>query len=196
MNISSILNPTHLVRRLHYKLYELRHPNEPWISQAAVRFCEQQLDSVEHIGLEWGSGRSTKWYAHHLRHLTSVEHDKKWYKQVKNQLLDSSVENVNYFFVPLDHDLKLPCVPIYENPPKYVEVASSFADQSIDFVVVDGHYRQACVIAAVPKLRSGGLLLVDNTNWLPLEQWCVPSSWKVVHQSSNVMTETTIWQKS
>jgi hypothetical protein len=76
-----------------------------------------------------------------------------------------------------------------------VKVVEEFDDESIDFVVVDGHYRQACILEALKKIKSGGFLLVDNTNWMPLKEWGVPCDWSIVHQSSNVMTETTIWKK-
>jgi predicted O-methyltransferase YrrM len=38
-------------------------------------------------------------------------------------------------------------------------------DASLDFVVVDGWYRPVCARAALSKLKPGGLLLIDNTDW-------------------------------
>ena len=72
---------------------------------------------------------------------------------------------------------------------------SELADASVDFVVIDGHYRQACVLAALPKIKPGGRLLIDNSNWLSTLDWGVPSSWPLVHRSSNVMAETSIWER-
>ncbi len=184
--------PRYLAQRIAYKWYELRHPDEPWIAQGAVRFCEGRLTG-DMRGLEWGSGRSTLWFARRLGHLTSIEYDEAWYGRIRDRLTE--FRNVDYRYVPVDHPLHEATRPHYDPLPRYVAVAGELADGSLDFVVVDGHYRQACILAVLPKLRAGGLLLVDNTDRLPLSEWGVPSDWPVLHQSRNVMTQTTIWQK-
>jgi hypothetical protein len=97
--------------------------------------------------------------------------------------------------VLLDHPREEPTRPHYEQVPRYVSVIDEFPDESLDFVLVDGHYRQACVLAALSKLRPGGLLAVDNTDWLPDDLWGVPAAWPLVHRSANVVTVTTVWRK-
>lgn len=194
MKIFTLFQPTYLARRIAYKFYEISHPDEPWIAQGAIRFCEKNL-TKEHIGLEWGSGRSTFWFGSRLKSLLSIEYDRQWYSTVMNKLHEQKIKNVECRHIPLDHDRQEPTYPHYEKTPTYVSVVESFADGTLDFVVVDGHYRQACILAALDKIKPGGLLLVDNTNRLPIKEWGVPANWSIVHQSSNVMTETTIWQK-
>jgi hypothetical protein len=44
-------------------------------------------------------------------------------------------------------------------------------------------------------LKHGGLLLVDDTNWLPMEEWGVPATWPIVHQSMKINTVTSIWRR-
>lgn len=194
MKISYFFQPIYLARRIAYRFYEINHPDEPWIAQGAIRFCEKNL-TKEHIGLEWGSGRSTTWYGVRLKSLLSIEYNHSWYSIVNRKLKEKEVENVECRYIPLDHSLNQPTLPRYDQTPKYVKVVEEFDDESIDFVVVDGHYRQACILEALKKIKSGGFLLVDNTNWMPLKEWGVPCDWSIVHQSSNVMTETTIWKK-
>lgn len=184
--------PTYSLALLSYKLQDFRHREEPWIAQDAVRFCETNLNGSQ-TGLEWGSGRSTKWYAARLGRLLSVEFDPHWHQKVSESV--SGFKNVECRFVPLDHPLDAPTVRDYDPVPSYVAVADEFPDNSIDFVVVDGHYRLACVKRALPKIKPGGLLLIDNTNWFALPGWGVPECWPVVHQSNNLMTQTTIWRK-
>ncbi len=194
MKLRNLLNPAYCYRKLNYKLYESRHPNEPWIAQGAVHFCDLNL-STDHAGLEWGSGRSTLWFAQRLKTLTSVEHDEAWFNRVSNQIATGNVKNVSYLFRPLHHDASV-TIPFHERlATPYVNVTEGFEEESLDFVAVDGHYREACIVKAIPKLRSGGLLLLDNSNWLPLQDWGIPASWELVHQSENVMTQTTIWRK-
>jgi hypothetical protein len=187
-----IYRPVHLIRRVAYEFYQFRHPEEPWMAQEAVRFCNTALKQTD-VALEWGSGRSTKWFAARVGKLLSVEFDSDWYRKVSADL--ASFPNAQCRFVPLEHAPDEGTVAHYEKISAYVAVVDEFADGSLDFVVIDGHYRQACILGVLPKLKSQGLLLVDNTDWLPLADWGVPPSWPIVHQSRNVLTQTTIWQK-
>jgi SAM-dependent methyltransferase len=187
-------NPSTALRRVGYKLYELTHSDEPWMAQGAVRFCEASL-TREMAGFEWGSGRSTIWFAQRLGSLTSVEHELRWFEIVEQKLKRRSIRNVTYRHVPLNHPPDEPHRESYDPIPDYVAAVEAFREGTLDFASVDGHYRKACISAVLRKLKPGGLLLVDNTDWLPLSEWGVPLSWEVVQQSSNVVTETTIWRK-
>jgi hypothetical protein len=187
-------NPTTALRRVGYKFYELTHPDEPWMAQGAIRFCEASL-TREMAGFEWGSGRSTAWFAQHLGSLTSIEHELGWFKIVQEKLKRQGIRNVTHRHIPLNHPPEEPYRPIYDPIPDYVAAVDEFRDGTLDFASVDGHYRNACVAAVIRKLKPGGLLLIDNTDWLSLPEWGVPPDWELVHQSRNVMTETTIWRK-
>ena len=48
--------------------------------------------------------------------------------------------------------------------PEYAEVADAFADDAFTVVVVDNLRRADCVAHALPKLRAGGWLVIDNVN--------------------------------
>jgi hypothetical protein len=110
-------HPTIGLRRVGYKLYELTHPDEPWIAQGAIRFCEASL-TREMAGFEWGSGRSTAWFAQRLGSLTSIEHDTGWFKIVQEKLKRRSIHNVTYRLVPLNHPLEEPHRPFYDPVPE------------------------------------------------------------------------------
>ncbi len=195
MKVSEIFRrPAYVSRRIAYKIYELTHPDEPWIAQGAIHFCDKYL-TKEQTGLEWGSGRSTAWFGTRLKSLLSIEYDSVWHSTVAASLEKKGLKNVECRYVPVEHNLNEPTLPHYDQIPAYVSVVEEFKDNSLDFVVVDGHYRQACVLVALKKIKPKGLLLVDNSNWLPLAEWGVPTNWPMVHKSNNVMTETTIWQK-
>ena len=59
-----MINPVYAARRISYELYERRH-REPWLAQGAIAFIDAQF-SRNGRGLEWGSGRSTQWFAARL----------------------------------------------------------------------------------------------------------------------------------
>ncbi len=55
----------------------------------------------EDVGLEWGSGRSTVWFAKRVAEITSVEHDPKWASIVRKRLCVANLETrVSYRFCP------------------------------------------------------------------------------------------------
>jgi hypothetical protein len=190
--VECLRRPGYSLHYAGYKAHEFLHRNEPWIAPGAVRFCASHL-RPDQVGLEWGSGRSTRWYASRLGKLLSIEFDPHWHRKV-NRLIEGQ-KGVECRFIALDHPLDEPARRDYYPLPAYVAVVKEFPDESLDFVVVDGHYRIACIQQALPKLKKGGLLLVDDTSWLPLKDWGVPDSWVIVHQSRNMMKHTTIWQK-
>ena len=146
-------------------------------------------------GLEWGSGRSTCWFAGRINHLVSVEYDQEWYVQVRKDLDHGRVGNCDLRYIALDHPKHEPTRERYAPLPKYVAIAHEFADESLDFVEVDGHYRVACILEIMAKIKKRGYLLVDDTKRLPIDEWRVPRDWVITHQSENVMSQTTISQK-
>lgn len=188
-------NPAKVLHRLRYWVWERTHPDEPWLTPGAVAFLKGQL-RPDMVGLEWGSGRSTRWYAAHLARVMSVEHHHGWYERVRAELEQAGVRNVDYRYLPLSHPEKTPSLPRYEPLPPYVGVVRDFPEGTLDFAVVDGHYRQACVLEALPRLKPGGLLLVDDTTMLPsLAEWGVPSDWPIASHTSNGLKTTTVWRK-
>ena len=114
------------------------------------------------IGIEWGTGQSTIWFARHVARLISIEHDKKWYEHVKQLLKDNGINNVELHFAPLTSTN-----PSSENQ-EYLRIAQKLPEQSIDFALVDGKLRDRCVEVAIRLLKPGGLLIIDNAErYLP-----------------------------
>jgi len=184
--------PAYLVRRIAYEIYRWRHPKEPWLAQGAIRFLDAHLNR-EMIGFEWGSGRSTAWLGHRLGKLVSIEQEADWHATVPAQLKREGLMNVDCKLIPIQDPKNAPTGAHYDPLPRYVAVILDWPAESLDLVLVDGHYRLACIPQAVQKVKAGGYLVIDNTNW-PYA-WAVPPPWPMVHRSINVASETTIWQK-
>ena len=189
-----LTRPRMLVARVRYKMWELANPDKPWLCPGTVVFCQHNL-SKSMVAVEFGSGRSTRWFSSLIAHLTSVEHNPEWYERVRQQLDESKIDNVDYRLVPLDHDESEGERDEYDPTPAYVAVADTFADRSLGFAVVDGHYRTHCVRHLVPKIAPGGYLLVDDVNFWPSPAAIpVPGSWKVADDSTNGIKRCIIWQ--
>ncbi len=187
-------HPLASLRKVRDRWYETSHPGYPLLTPGANEFLERNITG-EMVGFEWGSGGSTLWFARHSKRLISIEHDERWHREIGRQLQALGLTNVDYRHVPLDHEESAPTVPVYEVQPRYVAEIAAMPDESFDYCLIDGHYRQACLLAALPKVRVGGLLVVDDTHWMPLERWGVPASWEIAAQKPSSMKTTTILRK-
>lgn len=186
--------PRMAIARTRYWIWEKMNPDKPWMCPGTIAFCQSHL-STSMTALEFGSGRSTRWFSNLVGHLTSVEQDEQWYEQVKQQLIEAKITNVNYLLVPLDHPDVEPERDEYYPVPKYVAVADSLPDRNLGFAVVDGHYRTHCVRHLVAKIAPGGYLLVDDINmWPSPESLNVPTEWRIVDDSTNGVKRCIIWQ--
>lgn len=158
MNLGTF-RPGYFFRRIGQILYQRRHPDAPWLTASAVLLLSEWL-KPDDVGLEWGSGRSTLWFARRVKRLTSVEQDAGWHARIQSALgRQNLLAKVDYRHV--ECLLKESAEP--ESHP-YAEVAGEFADGSLDFALVDGGIRYPCMRRVLPKLKPGGLLILDNAN--------------------------------
>lgn len=192
--------PRYIGDRLRVLAYERRHPEAPWLTGTMVSILESWLRPSD-VGFEWGSGRSTIWLAKRIKHLVSVEHDEIWHQKIVRELNKQALSNVDYKLCPNDID--------------YVSVVRNLALDSLDFCLVDGQRRDECAVAAIPKMKSGGILVIDNCNWyLPsnskspnsrppqerksTEEWRVfldlTKDWRCIWTTSGV-TDSALWLK-
>jgi hypothetical protein len=189
-----VSRPRLLLARIRYKLWERANPDKPWLCPGTVAFLQAQLNKSM-VAAEFGSGRSTGWFAALVGRLWSIEHNRVWYERVRRQLEEAGVTNVDYRFVALDHPESEPERAEYDPPPAYVAVADEFPDRGLGLAVVDGHYRTHCVRRLIPKIAPGGFLLVDDVNmWPSPAALPVPASWRVVDDSTNGIKRCIIWQ--
>jgi hypothetical protein len=150
--------PRYVWDRMQLFRHERAHPGDPWLTSDAVRFLDSWLRPGD-AGVEWGTGRSTAWFASRVGRLLSIEHDPLWHSRVAAQLAANGIDTV---------DLRLAPVADAERPSlghPYLAVARSIPAKSLDFVLVDGVWREHCAEAALGLIRRGGLLVLDNANW-------------------------------
>jgi hypothetical protein len=149
--------PRYVVSRLRYAVFQKTHPDAPWLNQHAVALLESWLRPQDQ-GLEWGSGRSTVWFARRVRRLVSIEHNPVWHERVKARLQAQKLVNVDCRLVPVEETAAAGAHP-------YVQTALSLPPASLDFVLVDGVLRDHCTQAAMALLKPAGLLILDNAEW-------------------------------
>jgi hypothetical protein len=176
MRPSQLLRPRYVADRVRLAVHQRLNPDAPWLTAEATALLDDWLDPT-HVGIEWGSGRSTRWFAQRVRHLTSIEHHPGWHDTVSGQLAEQRLANVDYRLCPCEPEqIETPEWIAAMFASDYVRVVDRFDARSIDFALVDGMYRSACALAVLPKLRSGALLIVDNVNWFLPSSSRAPSS--------------------
>jgi predicted O-methyltransferase YrrM len=154
-------SPRYLCVRTRQMLYERGHPDAPWLTPEAVRLLGRMLLPSD-VGLEFGSGRSTLWFARRVRHLTSVEHDQRWYDDVSALLKERALSNVDYILAPVgepgEHGER-------GGASEYARAALAFPESSLDFALIDGAHRDHTTRYVLPRIKPGGMLIIDNVQW-------------------------------
>lgn len=168
-----------MVNRVALALYERRAPMAPWLTRDACKFLDEWLGPTD-VGVEWGSGRSTMWFAERVGRLTSIEHDAAWHDQVKSQLDSREITNVDYHFAPLE---ELGDGGVHP----YVELGGRGKPGSLDFALVDGKLRDHCTQVAMGRLRPGGLLVIDNAEQFIPHASHSPSALQRTHAETSAL---------
>lgn len=144
----------------------------PWITVGAMREIVQRLNSDMKV-FEYGSGGSTLFFAKMVKEVVSVEHDPQWHEVVKKRLEEKSYSNVELRLAPPEqpenHDtVRYPSLWKKEYQGldfyRYVHAIDLFPDGYFDLILIDGRARAECLRVSVPKLRSGGTIVLDNAD--------------------------------
>jgi hypothetical protein len=121
---------------------------------------------------EYGSGGSTIFIAKRVKSLVSIEHDKKWYQYINEILAKNAVKNCKYFLMEPEYgDSKFRSSYttfnqlLYKPFKQYITQIDRYPDASFDLVSIDGKARNFCVKRALRKVRKGGLILLDDSNY-------------------------------
>lgn len=120
----------------------------PWITYSAMHYLKS-LDLSQCNVFEWGSGNSSLYFGEQARRVVSVESNADWYVYAAS----NKRENVTTKLL----DVEQYCRAIEEE------------HNNFELIIIDGDiYRRAeCAQYAVDKLAAGGLIVLDNSDWLP-----------------------------
>ena len=77
----------------------------------------------------------------------------------------------------------------------YFNKVLDFDNDFFDFILIDGRARVECLYNSIPKLKSGGMMILDNSErerYKPV--FSILNDWDMVF-TTNGLTDTTIWFK-
>ncbi len=188
----------------------------PWMVFAAIDRMQRHLRPGARV-FEWGSGGSTLFFAKRAGEVVAVEHDEKWAAQVREACAGHDYRHVTVDFIPPDSTPPAetfdPADPgrAYSSAKAYhgltfqhyTERILAFPDAHFDIVVVDGRARPACLRLALPKVKPGGLLVLDNSDrphYRPARALAVAAGWKEQELFGpgpylSFFWQTTVWQR-
>jgi hypothetical protein len=197
------VTPFYIVQRARVWLQSKRHPEWPWLTGKAVKWCESYL-KPHHNMVEWGGGRSTIWFAKRVQKITTCETSQKWAEQIKQQAAAANLTNIELIVEN----------PRESEPAKARLLLAHLPDESVDFCLVDGsYYRLECMLAAIRLVKKGGYIMLDNAErYLATPYWSktpygtkeTPDEWQRIESllanwpcvwTSNTVCDTVWWQK-
>ena len=150
--------------------------HQPWLTFPATAWLERMLSPNMRV-FEFGSGGSSLFFSQRVAEVVSTEHDPEWHARVLAELRAEHRENCQLLLVPQTPAADGPQdVYLGEQRVKtggrfeqYARAIDAFPDHSFDIVMVDGLARRACVQHALPKVKPGGYLILDNSEWPEFE---------------------------
>ena len=129
----------------------------PWITPGSFEVLESLVQPTWNV-FEWGAGGSTCYWSKKCNSVIAVEHNPEWVTRVGKMLMDREL-----------HALLLPVKKGPDNTfHNYADTILRYPDESFDLVFVDGEAscRGRCMLNGMPKVKPGGTMLIDNSNWL------------------------------
>jgi hypothetical protein len=139
----------------------------PWYTFPAIEALKNWDLSGKRI-FEYGSGYSTLFWAARAREVVSVEHNPVWYEKISKL----APENARIILAPIIHNGSGPpgAPGLHEQCKRYAESIRDFG--IFDAIIIDGYegclLRYDCARAARPQLSGEGLIILDNSDWLPV----------------------------
>lgn len=119
----------------------------PWYTYPGIEFL-QQFQFLSCNIFEFGSGNSSLFWSKKSQSVISVESDPDWYT--------FGIQDLSPNRTLL---LKTEC-------NEYVETILRYETQ-FDVIVIDGLYRYNCAVESMIKLKDGGIIVLDNSDWFP-----------------------------
>ena len=138
-----------------------RLPLLPWWPYSAI----QQVSKIvlsDTVVVEFGAGMSSLWLAMRARKVYAIEDSPKWHGLVQDRARTLGLANL---VLMLRDSSRFPnrgngCATFNEEFASFDGVVEPL----VDSVIVDGAARFRCVENAIPRLKSGGYLYLDNSD--------------------------------
>jgi predicted O-methyltransferase YrrM len=155
---------------------DARTDRVPWITYGALDFIDSRLRPGMRV-LEFGAGGSTLFFADRRADLVTIEHAPEWAEEVSEavgeradfvwelHLVEPVASEANGALNTTDPDSFASTHRGDEGKSfeDYVRTIDRYPDAEFDLVLVDGRARASCFKRALPKVRRGGFVVLDDS---------------------------------
>ncbi|TNE54342.1 MAG: hypothetical protein EP338_07975 [Bacteroidetes bacterium] len=150
---------------------------QAWITFEAIDLINQFMRDGQEI-FEFGGGGSSLFFTKKNIRLYTVEHDQSWFESLQKIMSEKKRSNWTGHFVPVEKgnlvDVPDASIPEHyssndENSKghhyrSYASAIDQYPDHFFDLILVDGRARVSCLEHSINKLKTGGLLVLDNSD--------------------------------
>ncbi|MCC7232945.1 MAG: hypothetical protein IT242_08390 [Bacteroidia bacterium] len=126
---------------------------------------------------EYGGGGSTLFFLSRMQINTVItaEHDGTWFHELEKTIRNLGLSGWKGMYLPPENSASVadpsdPSGYISNHPDfrgmefgKYARSIDAFDNNFFDLVLIDGRARPSCLFHAISKVKSGGLLILDNS---------------------------------
>jgi len=141
----------------------------PWVTYGAIDWFSLHLNKGM-VLFEWGSGGSTAFFSRHVEKVFTVEHNPIWYQEVVSTITKNVYDNVKIDLVTPEKadrfdNWYLSTDSQYKgfSFEKYARTIDLYPNHFFDVVFIDGRARPGCIRQSLLKIKSGGYLILDNS---------------------------------
>jgi len=132
---------------------------QPMMKANEWEFLSSSLQK-DHVMLEYGSGSSTSFISSYVKKLYSVEHDRDWYKKVKDQT--KHLPNVEMIHVAPNTNKPGKLKPAqYDWFVDYINWPKT-QNTIFDVVLIDGRARQWVAESILDNIRDDSLVFIHD----------------------------------
>ncbi len=143
---------------------------EPWVSEKAKKWLVSFL-KPNMVIFEYGSGGSTIFFARRVKKIISVEYQLSWFFGVWIALWGRGIFNFKLHLSTPEKGVKIKQDYMSSDPninsfsfKKFVMTIDQYTDDYFDLVFIDGRARNSCIKHAIPKVKNGGYILLDDSD--------------------------------
>ena len=145
--------PAYVIDRLAILHFQRKRAEMvPLFAVGAIQFLERYLTKTDRV-FEYGCGFSTVWLAKRVGAIISVDDDRIWYDRIRPllppgaELLFANSKNAEGN-IALESD--------------YIDTIKAYEPESFDLVIIDGQARAYTAVAALDRVKKGGILCWDD----------------------------------
>lgn len=163
--------------------------SKPWFVMGAITYLEDEFledfnRPLKFRSFEWGSGGSTLWLSQRTKSVVSLEHNLEWLEKTQAEVRKYGIKNAALIHRKLDNG--------------YVEHIDGFPNEHFDIILIDGRKRSDCLRHAIPKLKCGGALVLDDSERAEYQEAMkILNHWLRMDWDSGYTEgwSTTVWRK-